>query len=49
MIALPVSIGWAAFALHARELPQKKVLPFELDQVRLLPGPFKSAMDRKCS
>ena len=49
MIALPLTIGCAAFVLLARELPQKKVLPFELDQVRLLPGPFKRAMDRKCS
>ncbi|HMA64596.1 MAG: beta-L-arabinofuranosidase domain-containing protein [Fibrobacterota bacterium] len=33
----------------AQIVPQKKVLPFDLDQITLLPGPFKSAMDRKCN
>jgi DUF1680 family protein len=36
-------------AAQSQTVPQKKVLPFELNQVTLLPGPFKSAMDRKCN
>lgn len=34
---------------HAQTVPQKKVQPFKLDQVKLLSSPFKNAMDRKCS
>jgi DUF1680 family protein len=34
---------------NAQTVPQKKVQPFKLNQVKLLPGPFKNAMDRKCS
>jgi DUF1680 family protein len=34
--------------INSEALPQKKVFPFELNQVTLLPGPFKNAMDRKC-
>jgi len=34
--------------LHAQGLPVKRVESFKLDQVTLLPGPFKRAMDRKC-
>ncbi|MBN1757584.1 MAG: glycoside hydrolase family 127 protein [Chitinispirillaceae bacterium] len=44
-----IVIAGAFGCFGAQSLPQKKVIPFELDQVRLLPGPFKNAMDRKCS
>jgi DUF1680 family protein len=44
-----VTASFAVLAIQAQTLPPKKVLPFELNQVMLLPGPFKSAMDRKCS
>jgi DUF1680 family protein len=36
-------------AVQSQTVPQQKVLPFALNQVTLLPGPFKSAMDRKCN
>ena len=35
--------------VQSQTVPQQKVSPFALNQVTLLPGPFKSAMDRKCS
>ncbi len=33
---------------ESQSLPQKKVLPFELNQVTLLPGSFRNAMERRC-
>jgi DUF1680 family protein len=39
----------AIIAVQAQTIPKKKVLPFDLNQVTLLPGPFKNAMDRKCN
>lgn len=36
-------------AISAQSVPVQRVTPFELDQVKLLDGPFKRAMDRKCS
>jgi DUF1680 family protein len=36
-------------AAQSQPVPQQKVFPFALNQVTLLAGPFKSAMDRKCS
>lgn len=36
-------------AVSAQSLPEQLVTPFELNQVTLLDGPFKRAMDRKCS
>jgi uncharacterized protein len=42
-VALVLSLGTSVFAQTA---PQQKVFPFELNQVTLLPSPFKSAMDR---
>lgn len=49
LVRIPVAGLSILVALHAQTLPQKKILPFKLDKVTLLPGPFKSAMDRKCS
>jgi uncharacterized protein len=42
-VILPMSLGPSVFA---QSIPQQKVFPFELNQVTLLPSPFKSAMDR---
>ncbi len=41
-------LSWI-FMTQAETLPQKKVTPFKLDQIKLLASPFKCAMDRKCS
>jgi DUF1680 family protein len=41
-------LSWTVI-IQAETLPQKKVTPFTLDQVKLLASPFKNAMDRKCS
>ena len=46
LINVPVAIACVIMAAHAQT---QKVFPFALNQVTLLPGPFKSAMDRKCS
>ncbi|MGA2507717.1 MAG: beta-L-arabinofuranosidase domain-containing protein [Chitinispirillaceae bacterium] len=35
--------------VQSQTVPQQKVFSFALNQVTLLPGPFKDAMDRKCN
>lgn len=44
----PIAAVCVILEINAQTLQQKKVLPFELNRVRPLPGPFKSAMDRRC-